>query len=35
LGHIRWRIENNGFKQLSAQTNCDHVYSIYSFALFD
>ena len=27
LGHIRWRIENNGFKQLNAQTNCDHVYT--------
>lgn len=27
LGHIRWQIENNGFKQLNAQTNCDHVYT--------
>lgn len=27
LGHLRWRIENNGFKQLNAQTNCDHVYT--------
>lgn len=27
LAHIRWRIENNGFKQLNAQTNCDHVYT--------
>jgi hypothetical protein len=27
LGHIRWRIENNGFKALDAQTNCDHVYT--------
>lgn len=27
LGHIRWRIENNGFKQLTAQTNCDHLYT--------
>ena len=27
LGHIRWRIENNGFKQLDEQTNCDHVYT--------
>jgi hypothetical protein len=26
-GHIRWRIENNGFKQLDDQTNCDHVYT--------
>jgi len=25
LGHIRWRIENNGFKALDEQTNCDHV----------
>jgi hypothetical protein len=27
LGHIRWRIENNGFKALDAQVNCDHVYT--------
>ena len=27
LGHLRWRIENNGFRQLNAQTNCDHVYT--------
>jgi hypothetical protein len=27
LGHIRWCIENNGFKALDAQTNCDHVYT--------
>lgn len=27
LGHIRWRIENNGFKQFDEQTNCDHVYT--------
>lgn len=27
LGHIRWRIENNGFKALDEQTNCDHVYT--------
>lgn len=27
LGHIRWHIENNGFKQLDEQTNCDHVYT--------
>ena len=27
LGHIRWYIENNGFKQLDEQTNCDHVYT--------
>jgi len=27
LGHIKWRIENNGFRQLNAQTNCDHVYT--------
>ena len=27
LGHIRWRIENNGFKHLDEQTNCDHVYT--------
>ena len=27
LGHIRWEIENNGFKQLNSQTNCDHVYT--------
>jgi len=26
-GHIRWRIENNGFKELDEQTNCDHVYT--------
>jgi hypothetical protein len=26
-GHIRWRIENNGFKALDEQTNCDHVYT--------
>jgi hypothetical protein len=26
-GHIRWRIENNGFKAFDAQTNCDHVYT--------
>lgn len=26
LAHIRWRIENNGFKELKKQTNCDHVY---------
>jgi hypothetical protein len=26
-GHIRWRIENNGFKALDDQTNCDHVYT--------
>jgi hypothetical protein len=25
LGHIRWRIENNGFKQLNTQSNCGHV----------
>lgn len=27
LAHLRWRIENNGFKQLNGQTNCDHVYT--------
>jgi len=27
LGHIRWHIENNGFKELNEQTNCDHVYT--------
>jgi hypothetical protein len=27
LAHIRWHIENNGFKQLNEQTNCDHVYT--------
>jgi len=27
LGHIRWHIENNGFKGLDEQTNCDHVYT--------
>lgn len=27
LSHARWTIENNGFKQLNAQTNCDHVYT--------
>jgi hypothetical protein len=27
LAHIRWEIENNGFKQLNDQTNCDHVYT--------
>lgn len=27
LSHLRWSIENNGFKQLNAQTNCDHVYT--------
>jgi len=27
LGHLRWRIENNGFKALDEQTNCDHVYT--------
>jgi len=27
LGHTRWRIENNGFKQFDEQTNCDHVYT--------
>ncbi len=27
LAHIRWHIENNGFKQLDEQTNCDHVYT--------
>ena len=32
LGHLRWRIENNGFKQLNAQTNCDHVYTHYEHA---
>ena len=26
-GHIRWTIENNGFKALDEQTNCDHVYT--------
>ena len=26
-GHIRWTIENNGFKALDDQTNCDHVYT--------
>jgi hypothetical protein len=26
-GHIRWYIENNGFKALDDQTNCDHVYT--------
>jgi hypothetical protein len=26
-GHIRWRIENNGFKALNEQTKCDHVYT--------
>ena len=26
-GHIRWHIENNGFKALDDQTNCDHVYT--------
>jgi hypothetical protein len=26
-GHIRWRIENNGFKALDEQTNCDHMYT--------
>lgn len=26
-GHIRWRIENNGFKAFDDQTNCDHVYT--------
>lgn len=27
LAHIRWRIENNGFKEFNQQTNCDHVYT--------
>jgi hypothetical protein len=27
LGHMRWWIENNGFKALDEQTNCDHVYT--------
>jgi len=27
LGHLRWRIENNGFKALNDQTNCKHVYT--------
>ena len=26
-GHVRWTIENNGFKALDEQTNCDHVYT--------
>ncbi len=26
-GHIRWTIENNGFRALNEQTNCDHVYT--------
>jgi hypothetical protein len=27
LGHLRWEIENNGFKALNQLTNCDHVYT--------
>jgi len=27
LAHLRWRIENNGFRQLNQQANCDHVYT--------
>lgn len=27
LGHLRWRIENNGFRALNDQTNCKHVYT--------
>jgi hypothetical protein len=30
LAHIRWEIENNGFKQLNNQTHCDHVYTHFS-----
>jgi len=27
LAHLRWRIENNGFRQLNQQASCDHVYT--------
>ena len=26
LAHVRWKGENNGFRQLNQQSNCDHVY---------
>ena len=27
LGHLRWEVENNGFKALNQLTNCDHVWT--------